>query len=58
MCVNVIDSSGIGILVQIQNSLNEKNQFLERINLELETQKKHYNQLSKKLKKDFENIFY
>jgi len=29
---------------------------LERMNLELETQKAHYNQLSKKLKKDFGNV--
>ena len=46
----------VEFLQEIANSLNEKNQYLERINLELETQKSHYNQLSKKLKKDFENI--
>ena len=43
----------VEFLQEITNSLNEKNQYLERMNIELETQKAHYNQLSKKLKKDF-----
>jgi len=46
----------VEFLQEISNSLNEKNQYLERLNLELETQKAHYNQLSKKLKKDFGNV--
>jgi len=46
----------VEFLQEITNSLNEKNQYLERMNLELETQKAHYNQLSKKLKKDFANV--
>ena len=46
----------VEFLQEITNSLNEKNQYLERINLELETQKAHYNQLSKKLKKDFGSV--
>ncbi len=46
----------VEFLQEISNSLNEKNQYLERMNLELETQKAHYNQLSKKLKKDFGNV--
>ena len=46
----------VEFLQEIANSLNEKNQYLERMNLELETQKSHYNQLSKKLKKDFANV--
>ena len=41
----------VEFLQEIANSLNEKNQYLERINLELDTQKSHYNQLSKKKKK-------
>ena len=48
--------SKVEFLQEIANSLNEKNQYLERINLELDTQKTHYNQLSKKLKKDFADI--
>jgi signal transduction histidine kinase len=43
----------VEFLQEITNSLNEKNHYLERMNIELETQKAHYNQLSKKLKKDF-----
>lgn len=46
----------VEFLQEITNSLNEKNQYLERMNLELETQKAHYNQLSKKLKKDFASV--
>jgi two-component system sensor histidine kinase HydH len=46
----------VEFLQEITTSLNEKNQYLERINLELETQKAHYNQLSNKLKKDLANI--
>jgi two-component system sensor histidine kinase HydH len=46
----------VEFLQEITTSLNEKNQYLERINLELETQKAHYNQLSNKLKKDFANV--
>jgi signal transduction histidine kinase len=46
----------VEFLQEITTSLNEKNQYLERINLELETQKAHYNQLSKKLKKDFGSV--
>ena len=46
----------VEFLQEITNSLNEKNQYLERINLELETQKIHYNQLSKKLKKDLGSV--
>jgi len=46
----------VEFLQEISNSLNEKNQYLERLNLELQTQKAHYNQLSKKLKKDFGNV--
>ena len=46
----------VEFLQEVANSLNEKNQYLERMNLELETQKTHYNQLSKKLKKDFANV--
>ncbi len=43
----------VEFLQEITTSLDEKNKYLERMNLELETQKAHYNQLSKKLKKDF-----
>jgi len=46
----------VEFLQEITNSLNEKNQYLERLNLELQTQKAHYNQLSNKLKKDFANV--
>ncbi len=46
----------VEFLQEITNSLNEKNQYLERMNLELETQKAHYNQLAKKLKKDFASV--
>ena len=43
-------------LQEVSNSLNEKNTELERATLELETQKTHYFQLTKKLKKDLENL--
>ena len=46
----------VEFLQEIATSLNEKNDALERINLELETQKTHYNQLTRKLKKDLANI--
>ena len=46
----------VEFLQEITNSLNEKNQYLERMNLELQTQKAHYNQLSKKLKSDFADV--
>lgn len=46
----------VEFLQEITNSLNEKNEYLERMNLELQTQKRHYNQLSKKLKSDFEDV--
>jgi len=48
--------SKVEFLQEIATSLNEKNELLERANLELETQKAHYNQLMKKLKKDLGNI--
>ena len=46
----------VEFLQEIATSLNEKNELLERANLELATQKSHYNQLMKKLKKDLGNI--
>jgi len=46
----------VEFLQEIATSLNEKNELLERANLELATQKSHYNQLMKKLKIDLGNI--
>lgn len=46
----------VEFLQEIATSLNEKNELLERANLELATQKSHYNQLMKKLKNDLGNI--
>ena len=46
----------VEFLQEVATSLNEKNDALERANLELETKKTHYNQLTKKLKKDLANI--
>jgi len=46
----------VEFLQEVATSLNEKNDALERANLELETKKTHYNQLTKKLKKDLGNI--
>ena len=46
----------VEFLQEIATSLNEKNELLERANLELATQKSHYNQLMKKLKKDLGNL--
>jgi len=46
----------VEFLQEIATSLNEKNELLERANLELATQKSHYNQLMKKLKIDLGKI--